>query len=507
MRNAGLGSWIARRARMVPDATALIFEGRRHSYAELNVRITRLAHALRGLGVRRGDRVAYLGTNHPAFLEALFATGAIGAVFVPLNTRLAVPELSFIVRDSESRVLVYARELEHTVSGVAREVEVAALVVVESDGSFGFRGTDFVAGAPASPIDEAVSPNETALVMYTSGTTGKPKGAMLSHANITWNAVNVMIDVDISSDEVSLVSAPLFHTAALNMLCLPTLLKGGTAVLVPAFDPNRAFDLIEAHGITWMFGVPAMFQAMTQSPRWSNADLSSVRILMCGGAPVPEPLIHTYEERGLVFLQGYGMTETAPGALFLSSRMASKVGSAGKASFFTDVRLVRPDFSDASVGEPGEIVVSGPNVMQGYWKQPDATANSMVDGWFRSGDVGLMDEEGFFYVRDRIKDMIISGGENVYPAEVESVLYQHPAVAECAVIGVPDERWGEVGRAVVVVRGGETPPEDLIAFCEGKLAKYKIPKSVTAIDALPRTGSGKVDKVKLRAMLGASGAR
>lgn len=246
-----------------------------------------------------------------------------------------------------------------------------------------------------------------------------------------------------------------------------------------------------------------MFQAMAQSPRWETADLSSVRTLMCGGAPVPEELIRIYERRGLVFLQGYGMTETSPGALFLSRSMASKIGSAGKASFFTDVRLVRADFSDVGVGEPGEIVVSGPNVMQGYWNQPEATSKSISDGWFRSGDIGVRDAEGFVYVRDRIKDMIISGGENVYPAEVEAVLYQHPAVAECAVIGVHDEKWGEVGKAVVVLRAGEhAAPGELLSFCDGKLAKYKIPKWLVATDALPRTGSGKVDKVTLRRAFG-----
>jgi fatty-acyl-CoA synthase len=507
MKNEGLGSWIARRNRMLPGATAVVYEGRGITYGELHGRVTRLAHALRGLGVGRGDRVAYLGPNHPAFLETFFATGTVGAVFVPLSFRLAVPELAFILHDSECKVLIYAGELEDTVTGVLREVSVPTVVRVMPDGVLSYRESDLTAGAPESDIDENVSREETALVMYTSGTTGRPKGAMLTHANITWNAVNVLVDVDVAGDEVSLVSAPLFHTAALNMLCLPTLLKGGTAVLVRAFDPDRAFDLVEAHGVTWMFGVPAMFQAMTQSPKWNTADLSSIRTLMCGGAPVPESLIRAYEGRGLTFLQGYGMTETAPGALFLSRRMASRVGSAGKASFFTDVRLVRPDFEDAAPGEPGEIVVSGPNVMQGYWRQPDATAASTRDGWFRSGDVGVRDEEGFFFVRDRIKDMIISGGENIYPAEVEAVLYRHASVAECAVIGVPDDKWGEVGKAVVVFKpGGPASPADLLRFCEGKLAKFKIPKWVESIDALPRTGSGKVDKVKLRALRGKAGA-
>jgi fatty-acyl-CoA synthase len=509
MDNLGLGSWIARRARMTPGDTAVISANGSVTYEELNERVTRLAHALHALGVARGDSVAYLGPNHPAFLETLFATGTLGAIFVPLNARLAAPELVFVLSDSQSSVLVHAPEQAEVVAAVFDEVALKHVIAVAGPSSGAHSYAELLAAASTSPIDETVSPDDTAMIMYTSGTTGRPKGAMLSHANATWNAVNVIIDVDVASNEVSLVSAPLFHTAALNMLCLPTLMKGGTAVLMQAFEPARAFDLIEAHRVTWMFGVPTMFQAMAQSPRWEQANLSSVRILMCGGAPVPQALIRTYQDRGLTFLQGYGMTETAPGALFLSRRMASKVGSAGKASFFTDVRLVRPDWSDVAAGEPGEIVVKGPNVMQGYWRQPEATAASVVDGWFRSGDIGVRDGDGFFYVQDRIKDMIISGGENIYPAEVEAVFYQHPAVAECAVIGVPDDKWGEVGKAIVVMKSAEgCGPHDLLGFCAGKLAKFKIPKWITFVDTLPRTGSGKVDKLKLRKTYGeASGDR
>jgi fatty-acyl-CoA synthase len=505
MRNQGVGSWIARRARMAPASIALVHDHHQWSYGQMHERVTRLAHAFVRLGIGRSDRVAYLGPNHPAFLETLFAAGTLGAVFVPINTRLAGPELAFNLSDSGSSVLVYAPEQTDIVATLRDRAELRHVIALERPAPGEHSFAALLGQAPADPIDEPVALDETCMIMYTSGTTGRPKGAMLSHANATWNAVNVLIDVDIAIDEVSLVTAPLFHTAALNMLCLPTLMKGGRAVLMQAFDPARALDLIEAHRVTWMFGVPAMFRAMVQSHRWAAADLSSVRILMCGGAPVPESLIHEYEQRGLTFLQGYGMTETAPGALFLSKHMASKTGSAGKSSFFTDVRLVRPDFSDVAAGEPGEIVVCGPNVMKGYWNRPDDTAASMNGGWFRSGDIGVVDSDGFFYVRDRIKDMIISGGENVYPAEVESILCAHPAVAECAVIGVPDEKWGEVGKAVVVLKPDEQgSPDHLLGFFEGKIAKFKIPKSVAFADSLPRTGSGKVDKRKLRALFGAS---
>jgi fatty-acyl-CoA synthase len=475
MRNQGLGSWPARRARMTPGRTAVIAGGRSLTYAQLHERVLRLAHGLRGLGVGPGDRVAYLGPNDPAFLETLFACGALGAIFVPLNFRLSLPELEFIVGDAGAQLLVRAEGQP--------EPSVPQTVTL------GQEYEALLASSSAAALDEPVGQDEPCMIMYTSGTTGKPKGAVLSHGNLTWNCVNVLLDLDLARDEVTLVSAPMFHTAALNMTCLPTFLKGATAVVMAAFSPDAAFDLIEKHRVTWMFGVPAMFAAMAQSDRWPRADLSSVRILECGGAPVPEALIRTYRERGLIFLQGYGMTEASPGVLFLGPEAVDRVGSAGKPSFFTDVRL----------GENQEVQVQGPNVFLGYWNRPSETEAALAEGWFRSGDAAYTDDDGYFYVFDRIKDMIISGGENIYPAEVEAALYEHPAVAECAVIGVPDERWGEVGTAFVVARPGPPPdPGELLAALRDRLAGYKIPKYVEFIDVLPRNAAGKILKQRLR---------
>jgi fatty-acyl-CoA synthase len=295
--------------------------------------------------------------------------------------------------------------------------------------------------------------------------------------------------------------APLFHTAALNMLCMPTLLKGGAVLIEPGFEPGRALELIESHRVTSLFGVPAVYDAMAAHPRWPEADLSSLRMLLCGGAPVPEATIRGYTSRGLTFIQGYGMTETSPGALLLdAAHVETKAGSAGVPHFFTEVQVVRPDLTPAPAGETGEIVVAGPNVMQGYWGQPRATEAALVNGtWLRSGDAGTTDADGYVFVVDRIKDMIISGGENVYPAEVENVLREHPAVADCGVIGVPDAQWGEVGRAVVVLRpGAVATEEDLLRFLDGKIARFKIPKSVRFAGELPRTGTGKILKKRLR---------
>jgi fatty-acyl-CoA synthase len=494
MWNEGIGSWPRRRARKTPGKVAIVHGDRQWTYREFDERVTRLARALRGLGVGRGDRVAYLGENHPAFLETLFAVAALGAVFVPLNTRLSTPEIGYMLADSGAALLVRGGGAEAgDITDGPRVVRVGA----EYDALLAAAGGDSV----DESVDEQVPAGDPCIIMYTSGTTGRPKGATLTHANITWNCLNVLLDVDLAGDEVTLVTAPMFHTAALNMTCLPTLLKGGRVLIEPAFRPGRALDLIERQGVTFLFGVPAMFAALAGEPAWAGADLSSVRTMLCGGAPVPEPLIHTYLDRGLSFVQGYGMTETSPGALCLDREMsARKVGSAGVPHFFTDVRVVRDDGSDAAVGEPGEVLVRGPNVMAGYWGRPaDTDAVLSGDGWFRSGDVAVVDEDGYVFVVDRVKDMIISGGENIYPAEVENVLYGHPDVAECAVIGVPDDKWGEVGKAVVVLRAGAVADEAaLLAYVSERLGRYKVPKSVEFAGSLPRSAAGKVLKQQLR---------
>ena len=509
MLNEGVGSWTARRARKTPDRIALIHDGSQVSYARLHDRVARLAEALRVLGLRRGDRVAYLGQNHPAFLETMFATWADGGIFVPLNFRLAPPELAHQLADSGAAALVYAPAFAAAVAVLRDDVAVPHLVALEGAGADGVHGyDDMLAAAAPAWLDQTVTLDDPCLIMYTSGTTGQAKGAMLTHGNITWNTLNVLVDTDLTSDAVALVAAPLFHTAALNMLSLPVLIKGGTLVIEPGFDPRRALELITRHRVSVLFGVPAMYDAMAAQPEWATADLSSLRALLCGGAPVPLATIRSYLDRGLSFIQGYGMTEAAPGVLLLDAAHAqSKAGSAGVPHFFTDVRIVGPEPREVAAGERGEILVAGPNVMRGYWNQRDETAQVIADdGWLRSGDIASTDEDGYVFVADRVKDVIISGGENIYPAEVESALRAHPAVADCGVIGVPDDRWGEVGRAVVVLsQGAEADEAGILAFLDGRIARYKIPRSVRFVAELPRTATGKIAKKTLRQSYGAGG--
>jgi fatty-acyl-CoA synthase len=518
MFNRGIGDWIHRRRVKSAGRTAVISAAGELTYDEWAARIDRLANALAARGVRRGDRVAYLGENHPSFLETLFAAGSLGAVFVPLNTRLAPPEIAFALEDSGATVLIASATLEPLAVAGSRGTGVGTLASIQ-DGppaAVGRQDGDLKAleyeellasGEPVRP-DVAVDLDDLAVILYTSGTTGKPKGAMLTHGNLTWNAFNVLTDLDVTSETRALMIAPMFHVASLGMGALPTLLKGGTLVLEPRFEPGRVLELIGRYGITSMAGVPTTYQMLAEHPDWDSTDLSTVEILTCGGSAVPTRVLDAYEDRGLSIAMGYGMTETSPGATVLPARYSrSKQGSGGLPHFHTAVRVVDPAGQVCPPGEIGEIQVQGPNVIQAYWNRPDATAESFEqaeDGtWLKTGDMGYRDEDGFLFISDRLKDMIISGGENIYPAQVEQEIAQLEAVAAVAVIGVPDERWGEVPRAVVVVREGHELSEDeVLQHLDGRLARYKIPKSVVFTDEMPRTASGKIRKPDLRRRFG-----
>lgn len=505
MLNQGVGSWPFRRARQTPDATAIVFGDRRFSYRDLAERVTRLAHALRGLGVAPGDRVALLSTNHPAYLESLFAAGLLGAVLVPLNMRLTVPEVGYALRDSGARVLIHSGALTRTAAAAsADQGGVVARVVLDGEPDHG--AVDYetiIAAAGTERIDLVVKRDNPCFIMYTSGTTGYPKGVVLTHDTVLFAVLNPIVDLDLCSDEVSLIAAPLFHTGALNFVALPTVLKGGTVVIEESFDPGRALRVIEREGVTYSFSVPTMLDAMSANPAWNDTDLSSIRRWIVAAAPVPLRTLRTYAARGVALCQAYGLTETGPGALVLRPAETSrKLGTAGVPHFFTDVRVAGAGTIEAVPGEPGEIQICGPNVMGEYWNRPDATESAFTaDGWFRSGDVGVRDDEGYITIVDRLKDMIISGGENIYPAEIEKVILEMPGVRDCAVFGVPDEKWGEVGCAAVVLDAGHVLSKtELDTFLSDRLARYKLPAALVVLDELPSTATGKVRKDQLRVM-------
>jgi len=504
VRNAGLGSWPERRLRISPERDAIWFEGRTTSHAGFAERVRRTAGALAGLGVRRGDRVAWTGSNHPSALETLYACGQLGAIWVPVNARLTAPEARYVLEHSGASVVVHGREHGRLADALRDPLPAVRSWVAaeppEHAGSAPLPYEELLAAAAPEPRDEPVALDDPCLIMYTSGTTGRPKGAVLTHGNMTWNAMNQLLGFDVTQTERTLALAPMFHIGGLNATVNPTLLRGGCAVVLWRFDPAEALRVIEEQRVSSFFAVATMLDAIAREPEFRSRDLSSLRTVGAAGAPLPLPTLRTWLERGVTMQQAYGMTEAAPGCTVLDSADAvRKVGSAGKPVFFTDLRVVRPDGADADPHEVGEVVVQGPNVMAGYWDDPQRTAEVLVDGWYHTGDAGSFDDEGFLYVRDRYKDMIISGGENVYPAEVESALLELPGVVEAAVIGVPDATWGEVGLAVLVLEPGTDADADAVrAALRERLAGFKVPRRIEFVDTLPKTATGKIRKPDLR---------
>ncbi|MCW2852241.1 MAG: acyl-CoA synthetase [Nocardioides sp.] len=500
-----LAAVFAARARTTPERPALTFEGRTSTYADVARRIAQLAEILRVGGVQRGERVAYLGLNHPTFLEALVATASLGAVFVPLNYRLSGAELAYALTHSETHTLIADAAGAALVDPEKAALPVQRYLVVDGARN-GWEPLEEAMGQAqemAEPVDVQVDvhPDEPALIMYTSGTTGRPKGVTLTHANLWWNNICTVLALQISGADVSVVCAPLFHIGGLNVTTLATWVQGGHLVLHPAFDPARVLEDLVAMRATTMFGVPIMCQAIAGQPGFADADLSALRLIITGGAPVPVGLIRTYRERDIDLAQGYGLTEAAPIASFLTPEYAlTKTGSAGRPMLLCDVRIADGDGNPVDTpGQIGEIEILGPNVTPGYWNNVEASVAAFNGDWLRTGDAGYLDDEGFLFITDRIQDMIITGGENVYPAEIEEVLFEHPAVAEVAVIGRQDERWGERVCAVVRLEPGHgVTLEELRDFAGSRVGRYKLPTEVIVIDELPRNAAGKVLKTELR---------
>lgn len=497
-----LAQSLLKRARLNPERTAMIFEGHSQTYAEFADAVQRQAGVLRENGVNVGDRVGFLGFNQPAFLQTLFAANLIGAIFVPLNFRLTAEELTFIINDAGVHSLVVDEALKPVIDPARAGLVCQAYYSVHADA-----GNDWqhlaAACVTAERVTDVVSvdQHEVSVIMYTSGTTGLPKGAMLTHGNIMWNNINSQLAFGGSREDVVLTVAPLFHIGGLNVMTLHTFAMGATVVLMRNFEPKEVLGLIEQYQVTHMFGAPAMFLFMSQQEGFAEADLSSIKTMICGAAPPPESLLTLYAERGVDFCQGYGLTETAPFASFLTPEWAiSKLGSAGQPPMFTEVRIVDGNNIELPAGQTGEICIKGPNIMKGYWNRPEATAEAIDElGWFHSGDVGYFDDDGFLFICDRLKDMVISGGENVYPAEVESALFKHEAIAEVAVIGLADEQWGEAVTAVAALHAGKSLAlEELREFATPLLARYKLPLRLHLVDALPRNPAGKVLKFKLK---------
>ena len=496
--------WIAHHGANRPHHEAIrdLGTGRTFTYAELDVRVDATAAYLASLGIGRGDRVAVLAHNGVEFFDIQFACARTGSICVLLNWRLTVPELQFILDDSAPDLLVHDASFADAAADLQERCSIGELLAIDG-------------GTPDSPYEQALvrfaghSPGRAELthddvitIMYTSGTTGLPKGAMITHGMNFWNCVNLGIPAGIGIDTVHLSVLPLFHTGGLNCYSNPVLHAGGTVVIMQQFDPGAALAVLgdPDQGITHFFAVPAPYQFMLQHPDFAGTDLSRLRIAGVGGAPCALTIMEGWAERGVLLSQGFGMTETSPACIFLDPGDAlRKIGSTGKALLHTEFRIVDDTGAECGPDEVGELWVAGPNITPGYWNRPDATAAAFEGRWLKTGDAARMDDEGFVYIVDRWKDMYISGGENVYPAEVENVLYQLPQVAEVAVIGVPHDRWGEAGLAVLALKPGTTLDRAaVVEHCLGQLAKFKVPNDVAIVEELPRNATGKVLKRELR---------
>jgi len=499
-----ISGWIDHQASYLPGKVAIRFEGDDITYAALADRIAVLAAALNGpLGVARGDRVAFLGLNSPEMIALLFACARIGAIFVPLNWRLVPREHIEMLRDFTPKVLFVEPEYYDHVAQIDDAVGDATLIAMGDSTESWMTYDDLLRQSGTSlKGDQGVGHDDPVLIVYTSGATGTPKGVVLTQEALFFNAVNATHMHDMTSEDRVLTTLPMFHVGGLNIQTLPALHNGATVILRRQFNPDQAFDDFASENISLVIFVPAQTAALIAHPRWADADLSSVRLLITGSTFVPDHLITVYQARGVAVGNIYGCTETTPIATALMARDTDHVGSVGKAALHCDIRLVDDDGKDVPLGVSGEILVRGPNVLKEYWNNPEATAAALRDGWYHSADMAHRDKDGFIYIDDRKKDMIISGGENIYPAELEKILGSSPLLLEAGVVGRDDERWGEVPVAVVVRAPNEmVSTDDVFAMFDGSLARYKHPKDVVFVDALPRNAMGKILKDQLRILV------
>ncbi len=494
---------IGERSRLSPDRIAVVdvATGSRFSYREMDQRASACARAwLYGLGLKPGDRLGILSGNRLEFLDAFFAAAKSGVILVPLGTRLTAAELAVIASDCGLSALVYGAEHSETVRELTAEVDVGRLVALDGEGDDLSWETVLDSIGEGEYVPPVCRPDDPYCLLYTSGTTGRPKGVITPHRMVAWNAYNTVACWQLSEDDVSPIFTPLYHAGGLGAFLMPILLAGGTIVLHREFDSSEVWRVIEEEHCTVVLGVPTIWKMLADAPEFQTAQLGRVRWFISGGAPMPRHLVAIFRERGIVMRQGYGLTEVGVNCFAMSNDEAwAKAGSIGRPLMFTEARIIDEGGQVLPAEEVGELCFRGPHVSTGYWKNPEATAEALdKEGWFHTGDMARRDTDGFFYIAGRAKDMFISGGVNVYPAEIENVLLQHASLADASVVGVAHATWGEVGVAFVVPADGEeVTEEDLGRFVGDRLARYKIPKDFRVVDVLPRTPYGKVVKGEL----------
>ncbi len=504
----GFGNWVTVQALRNGGRTALVDDigGRELTYRELEGRTNRLADALARRGVRRGDRVGLLTLNSPQMMEVYFAVAKLGAITVPVNFRLSPREAAYVLADSGASFLFSSTGLAGLAEavlaeyGFARHHVTIPMAAERAGGDDGEYGRLLAEGSPDRVVRDVLD-TDVSVIMYTSGTTGVPKGAMLTHRNFFFNACNAFgFGAGLGREDVTISAAPLFHIGALGVHTLPFAHIGAATVVMEAFSPETWLEAVERYAVTKAFLVPAMWAAVARAMEGSTRDLSSLTFAVTGGAPCPLPVIRSLQAQGMEFTEGFGMTETSPNAACLSPEdVLSHAGSIGRPVMHMDFRVVDDEGRQVAPGMVGELAVRGPNVFVGYWNLPGETADAFRGGWFHTGDMARVDDDGYYTLVDRKKDLVITGGENVYPIEVEQVIYGHPDVNEVAVIGIPDERWGERVIGIVAVReGSDLTPDALMSWTRERIAHFKAPREIAFVDALPRNATGKVLKRELR---------
>lgn len=511
----GIAYWIDQRAQNTPNRIAIITEEQQLTFKEVGQKVNQFARFLQQeCQVAAGDRVGILSQNSTSYVLLLFAIAKLGGIAVPLNIRLTASELSYQIEDSGTTVLFTQHEFQPVVKQLGMDGNLKQIIWMDQKERFLSEETlelattviesnfeNAIKKVSTEPlVHEKIDANAPYLICYTSGTTGRPKGAVLTQENMFWNAIHNLTSLDITSSDRSIILLPLFHIGGIGLFAFPTLFAGGSIVILGRFHPDKTLEMIQQYQVTIVMGVPAIHDALRRSTLFSTTDLSCVRWFYNGGAPCSHELILYYQDRGLPFGQGFGLTETSPTVCMLSAEDAwHKVGSIGKPVLFCEVRLVDEYDQEVANGEVGELVIKGPHVMKEYWNLPNETAKAIRNGWFYTGDLARKDEDGFFYIAGRRKEMIISGGENIYPLEVEQAIGSLPEVVEVAVVGVADEKWGEVAKAFVVVKEGATLTEEMLQqTCLQIIAKYKMPKYFVFLSELPRNATGKINKTALQ---------
>jgi fatty-acyl-CoA synthase len=494
-----IGEFLTKRSLLTPDREGLVCEKVRRTYRELNERANRLANALKTLGVGYGDRVGLLALNEPEFYDLYFGLGKIGAILVPVNYRLAGPEIQFILSDCSANVFIFGKEYQEIVDSIRKDIPAQHLIAISDEPVEWAQSYQALISAASDKEPEIIGgDDDTMTILYTSGTTGRPKGAELTHTYYYWNSIQLMCTLGLDIGNTSLIALPLFHIGALSGPPW-TVHSGGKVVLLRSLDPQRFLELLQEEKVTGFGSVPALLDILKWVPNFEKYDWSSVRTILVYAAPVPVTLIKEYAAAGIQVRQLYGLTEGNTATVLDPENAIAKAGSCGKPFFHTEVRVVDEEGLDVGPEIKGEVLLRMPNIMKGYWNRPADTAATIKDGWLYTGDIGKLDQDGFLYILDRKKDMIISGGENIYPAEVEDALLSHPKIADVGVIGYAHQKWGEAVKAIVVLNPGETLTEaELITWCQSRIGRFKIPKSVIFTDAIPRTPTGKILKRVLR---------